>query len=162
MCEEETVSVAVLGKRLDVNQFIRRATCSEEKHWRHLLFLSGDSPTDDRLQSRWVTSTGLLHLHSGYCARVFSVLIRLCCVASVWMNSSSPQGHQSWVHPLSCSALCRPPCTPWELHFISVSLPEPFCLSLTQKHICIQEQECSWWVFEKGGRQTEKLKNSVI
>lgn len=104
----------------------------------------------------------LLHLHWGYCARVFSVLIRLCCVASVWMNSSSPQGHQSWVHPLSCSALCHPPCTPWELHFISASLPEPFVFHLCRNKICIQEQECSWWVFEKGGRQTEKLKNGVI
>lgn len=86
-------------------------------------------PNDGRLQSRCVTSTDT---SAAYCICIQNTacvcsrfLIRLRRVASVWMNSSSPQGHQSWVHPLSCSALCHPPCTPLELHFISVSLPEP-------------------------------------
>ncbi len=98
----------------------------------------------------------LLHLHLGYCVCVwvFSLLIRLCCVAS-------PQGHQSWVHPLSCCALCHPPSTALKLHFVSVSPPEPFVFHLCGNKFAFKNKNAAGVVL-KGRQNTGKRRNNMI
>lgn len=86
------------------------------------------SSTDDPLQSRWFASTNTSTVYC-ICIQetmcVFFLLIRLFPVASGELNSSSPQGHKSQTHPLSCCSLCHPP---WSI--LSLSLPHPFVFHL--------------------------------
>lgn len=114
-CEGEPGRAADCRAVLDVNQCVMRATCSEERNTGGIR-----SPAPETLTLMTVCSHVELPAQTHpqfiafafrYYVCVFFVLIRLCRVASEGINSSSPQGHQSRAHPLSCCSLCHPPST---------------------------------------------------
>lgn len=88
-----------------------------------------------------------------------SLLIRHRSVASAWMNSSSPQGHQSLALLLNAGGLYAiNPLRPWNNFLISDYLLELFVSHLCRKESGHQKEQCSLMGLGKTSRHKERRK----